>query len=222
MYGTWPRGLPDLVEVCGVQLPGREDRCAEEPLRRVAEAVKHVCADEVVFRDRPFALFGHSVGGLVAFEIARELRRRDGPRPVCLLCSACAPPAGPSAAPAVHTLPDAEFLAHVRRFGGMPDAILREPDLVRRFMPVLRADLEMKHTYDPEVEAPLEVPIVALGGAGDEVVPPHALEGWRDHTSGAWRRLEFDGNHFFVHTARAQVLAAIRTTLEPLLGGPTR
>ena len=197
-----------------MQLPGREDRRNEAPLRRLPAAVSHVCADLETFQERPYVLFGHSMGALLAFETARALRSMGGPAPQQLLCSACrAPEAVRTATPTYH-LPDAEFVRQLRSFGGMPEPILRDREMMELFLPILRADFELLQTYEFRPEPPLGCPLTTFGGEHDPDVPPHTLGAWRRHTTGAFERLEFPSGHFFIQTARSGFLR----TLSEILG----
>lgn len=217
MFSTWANELPAGVEVCPVQLPGREDRSSDPPLRRLHAAVKHLSTSVEPFHEHPFAFFGHSMGAVLAFETARALRRAGSRLPLHMFCSAChAPDVVRSGAPA-HELPREEFLAHIRRIGGVPEPILCEPDMMEVFMPILRADLEAYETYEYCHEAPFEFPITALAGLHDTLVPPRAMDAWRHHTVGAFERLDFASGHFFIRLERQSFLRALSTLLRRLI-----
>lgn len=217
LFHAWADALPPDVELCPVQLPGREDRIREPLLRHLPTAVHQLAASVEPFRERPFALFGHSMGALVAFETARALRASGAPAPLRLFCSACGAPEAVRARAPVYGLPDEEFLRHVRRLGGVPAPILDDAEMMRLFMPILRADLELHQTYAYRDEPPFDFPITAFGGTEDDEAPPNALDGWRRHTTGDFERLEFPSGHFFIHAAREPFLRALAAALRRLM-----
>src|SRR6185503_6634544 len=154
--------------------------------------------------DRPFVLFGHSLGALVAFELARALRRASLPQPVHLVVSSCeAPPLSPTVPP-LHTQPDAALIARLQRLNGTSPALLAHPEF--------RKDLELIETYLFEPEPPLAVPLTAFGGLED-TVPREALEGWRVHTARFGGARLFPGDHFYLNTQRELLFAALAEVL---------
>jgi medium-chain acyl-[acyl-carrier-protein] hydrolase len=164
----------------------------------------------------PFALFGHSFGALVAFEVARELRRRGGPEPAHLFISARRGPRRPDPVPPLHGLSDDRFLAEVRsRYGGIPDAVLEEPELLALLLPTLRADLQAVETYTSEPDTPLEVPMTAFGGLNDPWASLEDLEAWADETRGRFHITRFPGGHFYLNESEAALLEALETQLGP-------
>jgi len=167
--------------------------------------------------DRPFALFGHSLGALLAFEVTRALRRRGAPLPAGLFVAACeAPDRLPSAQ--LHLLPDDALVAELRRLGGTPEQILRDPDFQALLLPIVRADLAVRETYAYAAEPPIPCPITVMIGSHDPQVDAAAAESWRLHTTAPTRVRRFWGDHFFVSGARADVLSAIRLDLAEWLG----
>ena len=197
-YRSWASLFPPDVEVCAVQLPGREERFREPLLRHHQTLVAHACGGMQRLLDRPFALFGHSMGALIAFECARRLRRH-GHRPVELFASACHAPQLPLPRKPIHDLPDAQLLREVGRLGGTPAQVLENAELMDLIKPVLRADLMLHETYAYGEEPPLDAPITALAGADDPVVRPAHIEPWSAQTSGPFAMKEFAGGHFFIH-----------------------
>jgi surfactin synthase thioesterase subunit len=165
--------------------------------------------------DLPFALFGHSMGGLIAFELARELRRRARSGPVFLAVSGCPAPQCSSSrvAPVAH-LNDAEFLEQVKsRYSAIPEEVLAQPELVELLLPALRADMGIVEAYSCTPEPPLECPIRCFGGTTDHTVPREHLDAWREQTRGPFSLREFPGGHFFLFDSPNEVLAALRTEL---------
>jgi medium-chain acyl-[acyl-carrier-protein] hydrolase len=179
-----------------------------EPLiRTLCDALTH-------FLDLPFVLFGHSLGALMAFETARELRRRGLGTPLRLFVSAHAAPQIPRLVEPLHRLPEPEFVAElVRRYDAIPSVVLADRDLMEMFIPVLRADLEILETYNYCPEPPLACPISAFGGVLDSTVAKSHLEAWQHQTASSFRMNMFHGGHFFLKDARPQVLDAICSDL---------
>lgn len=199
-----------------VQLPGRGSRFREAPLRRVEDLVPALAEGLAPLLDVPFALFGHSMGAVVAFEVARELRRRGGPAPVLLAVSGHQAPRRPEVEPPFSHLPDAAFLEELRRrYDGIPAEVLAEKELLQLLLPVLRADIQVLETYAYAGEPPLDCPISCLGGEDDPHVSVADLEAWSDETSGGLRVRTFPGGHFFVASARSEVLHALGEDLAP-------
>lgn len=212
IFRGWRTRLPDDVELCPVQYPGRENRLRETPHRSI-----HTLAAEVVrmlppLLDLPFAFFGHSMGALVAFEAARELRRRGFPRPFHLVVSGAAAPHLPREG-ASHLLDDEGLVEEVRRMNGTPEGVFEHPELMRILLPLIRADLAACETYAHHDEAPLECSITALAGAADELVRPERMEEWGAHTRGAFELEVVPGDHFFIDRHPAPLLSTLRHTL---------
>lgn len=214
VFRGWADALPGFVEVCPVQLPGREQRIAERPFDRalpLAEALT-----EAVLRraDLPFAVFGHSNGALIGFEVARRLRRLGEPLPAHLFASGRRAPDVPPPAPLTHTLPDAEFIESLRVLGGIPDQLLAAPELLALYLPVLRADVAIHETYAMSDEPPLDLPITGYAGHDDPRAPPTLVAGWSAHTTRPFVLRTFEGGHFYLFTHRDPVLAQLGQDLE--------
>lgn len=212
IFRTWPDALPADVELLAVELPGRGTRFKEQPFQQLAPLIA-AFADAVAAQlQAPFAIYGHSLGALVGFSFARELRRRSCGEPVHLFASGRRAPQLPEPSP-THHLPDPQFLAALRRLGGIPEAVFQEPELMAVFLPILRADFVMSEAEVAAPEAPLACPITALGGMTDEKVSIDQLDAWRTQTSAGFERETFPGGHFFLHSARAALLDSLSQRL---------
>lgn len=216
-YHAWGAQLAPDIELCAVRLPGREGRLAEPPPRSMQQLVALLSDGLAPSLDRGFALFGHSLGATVAFELARSLRRHARPTPVHLFVSGCAAPhlraAREAGTPALHALPDDVLIAGLRQLGGVPSEIMAVPELLSVVLPTLRADLELDETYVHRAERPLDCPITAFGGLEDETVARDQLEAWRDQTRARFALHLLPGNHFFLHTGPGSILAAMTRDL---------
>jgi pyochelin biosynthesis protein PchC len=211
-FRTWPDVLAPQVEPHFVALPGRERRFHETPLTRSDEIIAPVATAIASFDDRPFVLFGHSMGSMLAFEVARQLRRSGRRGPAALVVSGrCAPQLKPRT-PVLRDLPDSELIRQVARlFGGISAELLHEPELIDLMVGVLRADLTVIESYRYVPEEPLGCSILALGGTDDPWVTEDELEAWRQQTSAGFASAQFGGDHFYFKTAggERQLLALL-------------
>jgi medium-chain acyl-[acyl-carrier-protein] hydrolase len=208
-----PYGLPTDVEVCPVHLPGRGTRLTEPPFSRLPLLVEALSEALQPLLDRPFALFGHSLGSLVCFELARQLRRSYQVCPARLFVSAGRAPQIPNRGRAVHTLPQKEFAEELRRLNGTPDELLDCHELMAIALPSLRADFALYETYGYLPEPPLDCPISSFGGLTDREVRRDDLEAWREQSSMSFSIRMFPGNHFFLKAIEPLLLSTIADEL---------
>jgi len=219
-FRGWHGGLPEAIELWPVQPPGRERRMTEQPYIRLQALVAAVAELLGPCLDRPYALLGHSLGALVAFELARRLEESGAPRPLQLVISGRRAPQLPLPwEEPYHRLPDPQLKERLRDLGGTPPEVLEHSELMELILPVVRADFEMLETYRFEQRKPLEVPIAAYGARDDPEVPQQALEAWREHTRGGWHCRLFDGGHFFIQNERQAFLQEVGRQLSHHLGG---
>lgn len=197
-FRAWPDRLPDEVEVCAVRLPGRETRLAEPPFVRLKPLVRALADALAPHLDTAFALFGHSMGALIGFELARELRRRKCRPPERLYASAFPAPQVPPDDQPIHFLPDDEFLSRLPNQNGDLDEALRHDELRPLLLLALRADYAVCETYVYEDERPLNCPLVTFGGLDDDEVTREELESWRQQTSQEFTLHLIPGDHFFI------------------------
>jgi medium-chain acyl-[acyl-carrier-protein] hydrolase len=218
IYRQWPGLLPAQVEICPVTLPGREMRLREKAYTRLPPLVEALAEALLPALDKPFAFFGHSMGGLIAFETARALRRRGLPQPLHLFIAARPAPQLVRADPPLSHLPDAAFASELqRRYAGIPAAVLQDPELMALYLPILRADLELLETYHYQAEAPLDCPISTYGGMQDSMVTPDRIAPWQKQTAGSFSRALFPGGHFFLQSQQTPLLEGLGRTLAEIL-----
>jgi medium-chain acyl-[acyl-carrier-protein] hydrolase len=220
IYRQWAKTLPDDVEVCAVQLPGRERRYAEPPIHSIASATDALSLALRPYLDLPFALFGHSMGAVLAYEVARRFLTETGREPDHLFVSGHRAPHLPTRKKSLHRLPDDDFVTGIRAMNGTPAEVFEYPELIELLLPMLRADFELVETYAELVGPRLSCPVIAMGGDADPDVLPEDLAAWRMVTRGPFRTLLFGGDHFFVNTARVPLLETLRRSLAPLYNQP--
>ena len=215
-YRDWAPHLPSDVGCQRVQLPGRQDRHAEPPLETVEELVAALAA---VLRDTddnlPYALFGHSMGALVAYRLAVETRR-----PALLAVSGWSPAGGNAAAlRALADGPDAGMLDAMRRMGTVPPGAMLSPELAGSVVPAFRADLHVCAAYADDA-ASVDCPVVAFAGRDDPLFPPDALRCWRDRTPDFRGLRVLPGGHMFVHDHPLVISADVVHLLREVAGTP--
>ncbi len=214
MYRAWWRAFPEYVEVCSIQPPGREHRLAEPALREFRPYVESLTETLVEWLDLPCMFFGHSLGALAAFEVARLLRERSASGPRGLFASACRAPQSAVWERKVHDLPDALFVEELRRLNGTPQEALDHPELMELMLPIVKADFAVYESYEYAAGDPLDCPIHVLGGVGDERVTRDDLAGWGKQTTAGFSVRMFPGDHFFLHPAQRAIVNAVTTELE--------
>lgn len=199
IYADWERHLPPFVQVRPVEPAGRGSRFAERPHDRLEPLVEDLLPQLLAADDAPYALFGYSLGALVAFELARVMERRHGRPPVRLFVGAFRAPHLPRTTLPDHDLPEPQFRERLRVFGGTPEEVLADEALMELFIPMLRADLAVADTYRHREGRPLTCPITAFAGSEDEEVKVASVAQWRRHTDAGFTLKVLPGNHFFLH-----------------------
>ncbi|MFJ2032325.1 thioesterase II family protein [Streptosporangium sp. NPDC087985] len=219
VFHPWPAALAPGVEVLGVQLPGRENRIAEPAevdLVELATAVADAAAED----GRPYALYGHSLGARLAFEVARLLRRTGAPPPARLYVGAARAPhlGGSSTFDGLSHVSDDELVARIVAGGGVPEAVADEPELLELLLPTLRADFTWLDDYVYQPEPPLPVPITAFAGTRDLAVSMEQMAGWEQHTTAGFVLHRVDGGHFFLQDRLAELTALLAADLQTVGG----
>ncbi len=215
IFRSWDAALPDWIEVMAVQLPGREYRLDESLLtdaHRIAGLVT-----EILPLDKRFVFFGHSMGALLEFEVARLLREQGLRQPEMLIASGRNAPQFKWRDIGMQLLPDDEFVAALIAYKGTPGFLLENLALRDIVLPRIRADLTVSAEYRYVEKDPLECPIVVLLGNQDELSTEAGVNGWRTQTTAEVRYFRFAGNHFFLHSAEQLVLSRIAEELTKLM-----
>ena len=213
-FRTWSDLLPPWVEVWPLEYPGHETRFRDPAIDSASVLAKEICAEIAAAVDLPFALFGHSMGALLAFETARHLRRQHAMQPAALFVAGNSAPHLPPWRPPVRQLPEALFREELRLYGGTPQEVLSNDELMQFLSPLLRRDLGICETYEYPAEPKLDFPITAFGGTEDPTVPWHRLFEWSRQSSARFRAYVMPGEHFFIRKAAPYVCKIIAQQLE--------
>lgn len=212
---------PD-VSVLGVQYPGRQDRRHEPLIEDIGRLADEVCEALTPWETQPLALFGHSMGSLVAFEVARRFERDDRRLPLALFASGRrAPSCHRDQSP--YAADDASLIANLRWLGGTDPALLDDDEMAGLILPVIRGDYRAVATYcAPTTETKLNVPIVAITGDRDPSVSFEEASAWRGHTARSFEIKVLSGGHFFIHEHTVEIAGHVRRVLSGLRSGPSR
>jgi medium-chain acyl-[acyl-carrier-protein] hydrolase len=198
-------------------LPGREARLGEKAFSSVFPLVDALAPAIGPYLDMPFVFFGHSMGALVAFELARKLRRERKALPECLFVSARVAPGFALKRPPLSNLPEDEFTRALARFNGSEKGVLQHAELMKLMLPTLRADFALHEQYQYSEEPALECPIVAFGGLQDLATEVEGLDAWRLHTDRSFMRRMFAGDHFFINTQQSFFLSKLAQELQRVI-----
>lgn len=217
MYRDWVDLLPPTVQVVPVELPGRGARLKEPPFVSVQPLVSMLAEAMMPMLDTPFAFFGHSMGAVIAFELARRLRRQFGREPQALFASGRRAPQVPNSEPITYDLPDDEFIAELQRLDGTPKEILEHAELMGLLIPLLRADFQLIQTYDYVADVPLRCPITVYGGLQDYEVTPDMLRPWEEQTSAGFGLHMLPGDHFFLRSSQTTLLELLAMDLHEVM-----
>jgi medium-chain acyl-[acyl-carrier-protein] hydrolase len=209
IYSNWHRYLPKNFEVCPIQLPGREERLSEKPIVDIMSMVAELGEILKPYLAQPFALFGHSMGALICFELTRHLRKLKLPMPESLFISGRPAPQLQQTKPLTYNLPDLEFIEELRKIQGTPEPVLQNNELMELLIPLLRADFELCQTYQYIHEPPLNCPFFIFGGFADSYVSQESLVYWQDQTTYPIQLKMFEGDHFFITNNQLSLLQTI-------------
>ncbi|MET3524499.1 SDR family NAD(P)-dependent oxidoreductase [Mesorhizobium abyssinicae] len=209
-FRTWSEYLPDDVDLICLDLPGRGKRSAEALIRSMDVLVSMVTEALRGYSDRPFVFFGHSVGALVAYEIARSLEKASRPSPFHVVVSAHPSADVPADEPPMYIYADDKLTDVVRSLGLVPKEALANEELLHNFiLPPMRADFELAETYDRNLPTPLGAAITAMGGVQDETINANDLDEWRRLTTSRFARIMFDSDHFYTHSMTEEVVSTL-------------
>ncbi len=217
IFRSWQSHMPSDVEVVGVELPGHGKRLTESCHTDLPDLVENVGAEIHNYLDVPFAFFGHSMGALISFELARLLRKYALPQPRHLFLSAHKAPHMPRESDPIHALPDFQFVKRLVELNGTPKAVMENEELRALFLPLLRADFKVCETYRFKNSLPLNIPMTVFGGRNDEEVGLASLRAWEEHTTGPFYVQLCEGDHFFINAAEKSLLPYLVPQLKSIV-----
>jgi pyochelin biosynthesis protein PchC len=217
LYLNWADGLPLEVEVLAARYPGRQDRLLEPSIETMAELADRLTEALVPYLGEPLALFGHSLGADVAYEVTVRLEQRYGVSPRHLFVSGALAP-HVAEEPELHELSDVELLREVRRLDSLGSAVLGNPELAELTLPSLRADYRLSSGYRPTRTelTTIKTPITAFTGDADPLVPVEQVRSWAELTSGTYHERVFPGGHFYLEAHSTELLGMIGARLRSL------
>jgi medium-chain acyl-[acyl-carrier-protein] hydrolase len=210
---SWQAALDPAIEVCAVQLPGRGTRIAEAAMSSMPALLRALAPVIAEHGDLPYAFFGHSVGALIGFELARYLQIHGVTGPMHLFMSGCQAPQHRSPSRQLHTLPDAALIEALRDYNGTPPGVLESQELMALLLPAIRVDFAIAESYRYRPGPLLRIPISVFSGTQDDNKGPGQIDGWKSETTGACEIYTFEGGHFFVTTRRDDVLKQLNAEL---------
>jgi surfactin synthase thioesterase subunit len=206
VYRDWAGYLPLNVQVIPVELPGRGARLNEPPFVSLPVLIDALTEAILPLLDAPFAFFGHSMGAVIAFELARRLRRQHDREPQVLFASGRRAPQIADSDPVTYNLPRSEFISELHRLDGTPKEVLEHAELMELIIPLLRADFQLIQTYEYLSDVPLRSPITVYGGLQDDEETRDLLLPWREQTSSGFRLHMLPGDHFFLRSSQNLLL----------------
>ena len=216
-FHAWRDSLPDVFQLEAINLPGRELRLNEALPSKIDALVADlvpVISRSFQHDPRPILMFGHSFGGLVAYEVIRLLNQQGWEYPIALCISAHCGPMHRTPVGALHQLDDTALIAELQRFDGLPAEFLSNNEYLSLYLPIIRADLCLDYLAPLRMDCRLHQPLLAMAGENDHVAPPELMRGWRHMSSGKSRFISWPGHHFYL---RAQ-LAALTESLSAFAG----
>ncbi|MET7357976.1 alpha/beta fold hydrolase [Streptomyces sp. NPDC005562] len=217
MYSGWSARLPDSIELVPLELPGRGTLCTRPPISELDELMDHLATavkeSGAESGTDSYAIFGHSFGAVLGFELAKTLQARGAPPAAAVIVSAGLPPHQVPQGPPVHTLSDEEFKRHLGALQGTPAELLENDELLALYLPSLRADYKILDTYRADREAKISAPVLALTGTLDDSVGADAVQEWAQYTTGGFRSVRIAGDHFFLAAAEAEVVRSVAGVL---------
>jgi medium-chain acyl-[acyl-carrier-protein] hydrolase len=210
IFHSWSRQALPEIDICPVQLPGRENRLLDKPFSDIHLLISSLASVLLPYLDMPYAFFGHSMGALISFELARYLRHMGyGSDLMHLFVSGHRAPQLPDSDPPAYQLPKQAFVEELRRLKGTSEEVLQNEELLGLLIPCLRADFALCQKYIYKDDEPLGTSITAFGGLRDDRAPCDTIAAWQAQTCKRFKLYSFEGDHFFLHDERISLLLHI-------------
>ncbi len=217
VFAGWQRELPASVEVVPVHLPGRDERLREPSFRRLDPLLDALAEVFAPCLDMPYAFYGHSLGGWIAYYLAQRFAWTGARLPAHLFVGASRAPHILNRHAPIHALPRDRFVEQVsRRYGQIPPAILAQRELMDLLVPITQADMELFETVDHRPADPLPVPIFAFAGETDGEITLSEVAAWREHTRARFTCESLPGDHFFLKSCAPALLSRVEQEMRAL------
>ncbi|REK71297.1 thioesterase II family protein [Paenibacillus paeoniae] len=218
IYRDWPTALSSEIEVVAIQLPGRGSRFLDKPIGDLTGNIEPILAALIPYlEDKPFVLFGHSMGAMLAYESAKRLERTLPGSLKHLFVSAFQAVQLPRTDRERYLLSDKELKEELRRLNGTPEALLQNDELMELYLPTIRMDMQLCDTYAYEECSPLACALTAFGGVADTGISEEDMQAWETQTGEAFELYMLPGDHFFIHSESEQLLQLLSRKLEQIL-----
>jgi surfactin synthase thioesterase subunit len=196
-YNAFIKQAPDYFRIIPLELPGRGRKLVAPFLDSVTEMVDHILSEISDQLHEPYAIYGHSLGTLVGYELVKKIISEDLPQPIHLFFSGRAGPSIEYLEKTRHLLPKEQFIQKVLEMGGSPAAVFADEEMSDFFEPILRADFKAAETYEYQKTKPFDIPIDAMIGRQEKISYEQAMT-WQQETTSNTTVLQFDGGHFFI------------------------
>ncbi|MCR9191509.1 MAG: thioesterase domain-containing protein [Gammaproteobacteria bacterium] len=219
IFNTWAQFIPNEIELCAIQLPGRMDLMHLNPFQQFDEVIQPLCEQLLPYlRDKPFVFFGHSLGALLGYSLSHYLLENHHITPRGLMIAACASPSVRKSGEPIHLLPENAFIEKLSSYHSEDNSEVRQLFENREFMqlmlPILRADFALSATYKYVKKQPFDFPIFAYGGDKDPQVSPDEITAWHIETTNTFEYSMFDGDHFFTKKQQETFLKTLISHLQ--------
>jgi medium-chain acyl-[acyl-carrier-protein] hydrolase len=215
VFHSWADAMGADIEVCALALPGREGRYGEPREKDIKRVIENIVQALEGYQDKPFAMFGYSLGALLAFEACRKLRRRDMKMPQQLFIAALGAPQLPPPHPPISSLQDGEFIQHVEDYYQPQGEAWNNIELREFLLPVLRDDIALYESYGYRQEPPLACPIDVFAGGEDRATPVESTRYWSEQTTDKMTHHMFNGGHFFIDNGLHEIQDLVAQSLSP-------
>lgn len=216
LFRNWEDYLSKQVEICCLQLPGREERYYEKPYVHINECLQELSENFQKFIELPYVFFGHSMGSLFCYEISRFLESMNVPLPLHVFLSGARPPRKFIMDSCISQLNDDDLVDELKKYNGIPEDILNEKDYIKIFLPIIRADLLIMESYNFNNNYRFSMPLTVFGGESDSAVDCKELKEWNDFTRAYCRIFILPGDHFFIFSEKIKILSEINRELRYL------
>lgn len=214
VYSAWAKLLPDTIEVVAIQLPGRANRFSEKAYTSMDDLIRALYADFIALLDKPYAIFGHSLGSRIGFELLRVLMRDHRLAPARFIASGGRPPHLPALSAPLSELSDEDLIKKLKKFNGTPSLVLENAELLELYLPLLRADFKLAESHQLDAIEKLHCPVSVFSGIDDVNIPEEDMLRWRDLFHGDIKIDFFEGDHFFIEQQQEKVVHSIADILQ--------